>query len=166
MAKRLVINLNICDACQEGQQGCGVSCDYFFRPHADDHGVLALRERATFELICRRCEIASCIKACTYDALERKPDGGLKRHNLRCVGCTLCAQACPFGTIHLDMLPFYNTPCDRCIDRNPDGPPCVASCSKGAVEFREVEADEPGVHILEDKLAARAPKWVKREEMP
>ena len=160
MAKRLVINLRECDQCNN----CGVSCDYFYRPHSNDHGVLALRERATFNLICRRCEIASCVKACPYNALERHDDGTLERSNLRCVSCKLCAQACPFGTIHFEMLPFYVTPCDGCIDRNPDGPPCVSSCGRGAIKFRDVEAAEPGIHILDERLAARAPKWRKRED--
>jgi len=162
MSKKLVIDLHECDQCGE----CGVRCDYFYRPHPGDHGVLELRERATFQLICRRCEIASCIKACTYDALERNADGTLERSNLRCVSCKLCAQACPFGTIHFEMLPFYVTPCDRCINRNPDAPPCVASCSGGAIEFRHISIDEHETHFLEDHLAARAPKWIKREELP
>jgi len=51
MDARLVIDLNECAGCD----ACGVTCDYFYRPHMKDHGVLALREKATFQLICRRC---------------------------------------------------------------------------------------------------------------
>ncbi len=160
MSRRLVIDLDKCDQCDR----CGVTCDYFYRPHADDNGIIGLRERATFELICRRCEEPSCVDACVFDALERQPDGVLKRHNLRCVSCKLCVQACPFGTIYPDMVPFYATPCDQCVGGEDAEPPCVRSCGRGALAYREVDSEEPLLHILDKHLAARSDKWVKREE--
>jgi Fe-S-cluster-containing hydrogenase component 2 len=89
-------------------------------------------------------------------------DGGIiKRHNLRCVSCKLCAQACPFGTIYPEMLPFYAVRCDGCAGRGEKS--CVAGCRQGAIEYRLVEPDEEGVHIVDEYLAARVEKWVKRE---
>ena len=160
MSKRLVIDLDTCDQCDR----CGVTCGYFYRPRAEDNGVIGLRERATFELICRRCEEPSCVDACLFGALERQANGVLKRHNLRCVSCKLCALACPFGTIYPDMLPFYVTPCDHCLGDADTEPPCVRSCGLGALTYREADPEEPRLHILDDHLAARSSKWVKREE--
>ncbi len=162
MSKRLVIDLDICDQCDR----CGVTCSYFYRPRSTDNGVLALRERATFELICRRCEEPSCIDACPYNALERQSDGVLKRHNLRCVSCKLCVHACPFGTIYPDMVPFYVTPCNFCLGPSETEPPCALSCGLGALVYREVDPDEPRLHIIDDHLAVRSAKWIKREELP
>jgi Fe-S-cluster-containing dehydrogenase component len=147
MTRRLILDLASCDQCDSCTVGCG--------------GLLSLRERATFELICRRCEQASCIIACPFDALERREDGGvIKRHNLRCVSCKLCAQACPFGTIYTDLLPFYEINCDGCPATEP---PCVAACHRGALEFREIDPAEPNVHIINEHFAARAEQWVRRE---
>ena len=106
MTKRLIIDLALCDQCDSCAVGCG--------------GLLSLREKATFELVCRRCAHASCIIACPFDALERLDDGAvIRRHNLRCVSCKLCAQACPFGTIYPDLLPFYSlsyeNSCGACL---------------------------------------------------
>jgi Fe-S-cluster-containing hydrogenase component 2 len=101
------------------------------------------------------------VDACRFDALERQEDGMLKRHNLRCVSCHCCAHACPFGTIYPDMLPFYETPCDYCIGTGKKTPPCVASCEKKGIEFREVDPDEEDVEIIDDHFAVRAPKWEK-----
>ena len=162
MGKRLVIDLDTCDRCDQ----CGVTCGYFYRLQSENHGVLGLRERATFELICRRCEEPSCIDACVFRALERQPDGVLKRHSLRCVSCKLCVHACPFGTIYPDMVPFYVSPCEQCLGDGDTEPPCVRTCGRGALSYREVETDEPRVHVLDDRLAARSAKWVKREEKP
>ena len=55
MGMRVVIDLDKCDQCDS----CGVRCAYMYRPHATDQGVLALRERATYQLVCRRCEAPS-----------------------------------------------------------------------------------------------------------
>ena len=108
--KRLLVDLNTCDACDT----CEVQCSYMYRPHAADHGMLALRERATFLLICRRCEDPACVAACRFEALERE-DEVIKRHNMRCVSCKCCSHACPFGTIYPETVPFYVTSCDYCI---------------------------------------------------
>ena len=87
--------------------------------------------------------------------------GIIKRHNLRCVSCKLCAQACPFGTIYPEMLPFYEVRCDGCAGREEKA--CVADCRQGAIEYRMVGPDEEGVHIVDEYLAARVEKWVRRE---
>lgn len=158
MSKRLLLDLNRCDQCDR----CGVRCAYFYRAHPRDHGVFALRERATYALVCRRCEEPSCVNACPYDALQRRCDGSLVRHNLRCVSCGLCAQACPFGTIYPDMLGFYLTPCDYCLGSNAR-PACAGTCERGAIDYVEVSGDELDVHVLDEHLAVRAPRWVKSE---
>ena len=158
--KRLVIDLAACDRCE----GCGVVCG----PACGDGAgaMLSLRERATFELVCRRCAHASCIVACPFDALGRDDAGGvIKRHNLRCVSCKSCALACPFGTIYSELLPFYSvdyaSACTVCMGETP--PSCVATCRHGALEYRVVGADEPDVHIVDEFLAARVRKWVRHE---
>ena len=159
MAKRLVIDLNNCDACET----CEVECTYFFRPKLTDHGILALREMATFLFVCRRCEDPACVAACRFEALERQEDGVLKRHNMRCVSCKCCSHACPFGTIYPDALPFYATNCDFCASKPEQQPPCVLSCTRGAIEFRDVAEDEEGIHLAGENLAVRAPKWDKTD---
>ena len=160
MARRLIIDLDACDGCDR----CGVGCKYFYRARPEEHGVLAIRERATYELVCRRCEEPSCIAACPFGALERGTGGVLRRHNLRCVSCKLCVNACPFGTIYPDMLTFYVTPCDYCLRELSSAPPCARSCSRGAIQYRTVDPEEPGLHLVDDGLAALATRWVKREE--
>ena len=160
MAKRLFIDLNKCDACEK----CAVNCAYFYRPQMTDHGMLALRELATFALICRRCEEPSCVAACKFEALERQADGILKRHNLRCVSCKSCSHACPFGTIYPEMVPFYVSICDFCVLAGGKEPPCVISCAKQAVAFREVEeSPKEGIFLVGEHLAVRAPRWNKKD---
>ena len=159
MTERLIIDLAACDGCEQCSLG---------------PAMLALRERATFELVCRRCEHASCVLACPFDALERTGNGVIKRHNMRCVSCKSCALACPFGTIYKELLPFYAVDYDAAVDAftraglahdrssEPQGSPVpIADC--GAVRFGEVDPGDPDVHIIDDRLAARTRRWVRRE---
>lgn len=167
MTKRLVIDLERCTGCPS----CTARCAYFYRARDSDHGIDTLRERASFALLCRRCPEPSCVKACAYGALEREPSGLLQRHQLRCVSCKLCAHACPFGIIDPDLLTFYQTPCDFCTDRLLPGtdPPCVGSCGRSALAYREVDpaelerADEP-MHLVGEHLAVRADAWPQEPE--
>ena len=157
--KYLVIDLQKCDQCES----CTISCDFHGRPETKDHGISGLRERATFALICRRCSNASCINACVFDALERGPGGVIERHNLRCVSCKMCAHACPFGTIFPDMLSFYSVSCDLCLDQGDSQPACVVSCPRDALAFRLMDPSETDVHVIDQHLAARAKRWVRKE---
>jgi len=156
---RLIIDLQKCDKCES----CCVDCGYHDRLHTQEHGMSGLRERATFALICRRCNSASCMDACAFEALQRGEDGILHRRNLRCVSCKMCAHACPFGTIYTDMLSFYQVNCDMCLERNDTEPPCVASCPHGALEYRVTDPADTETHVIDKHLAARANRWVRQE---
>jgi Fe-S-cluster-containing dehydrogenase component len=61
------------------------------------------------------------------------------------------------------MLSFYVTPCDACVGEGDAPPPCVQTCTLGALTYREVAVDEAALHIVDERLAARSTKWVKRE---
>ena len=159
MSQRIVLDLTKCEGCEE----CIVDCGYFYGQHRGDRnqGIQSLKERATLAIVCRRCEHASCVKSCPYDALEKQSDGSVKRFNLRCVSCKLCTQACPFGTIYPEMVGFYVTPCDYCIDATTEQPPCVWGCVKAAITYRDVDASEHNMHIIDEHLAVIARQWEK-----
>lgn len=53
--------------------------------------------------------------------------------------------------------------CDHCLGRNEAAPPCVASCSQGALEYRAIGPGEADIHIVDEFLAARTRAWVKEE---
>jgi Fe-S-cluster-containing hydrogenase component 2 len=159
MSKRIVLDLTKCEGCES----CTVQCGYFYRHEDTGSGIQTLKERATFMIVCRRCEHASCVACCPYGALERQSDGVIHRYNLRCVSCKLCTQGCPFGTIYPEMVGFYVNPCDYCNGRTAEEPPCVSGCVRDAIGYREVDPSEPNLHIIDDDFAVIAPRWEKEK---
>lgn len=158
MSKRIVLDLTKCEGCDD----CTVDCGYFYSGEKDQ-GIQTLKERATFMVVCRRCDHASCVVSCPYDALERQDDGSIKRFNLRCVSCKLCTQGCPFGTIYPEMVGFYQAPCDYCLERTTEEPVCVSGCVKNAIAYRPVEPGERDLHIIDEHFAVIAPRWEREQ---
>lgn len=160
VAKRLHVDLDKCDTCRE----CTSRCEYIYRTTEKDRGILSVREMATFAVVCRRCQEPLCVAACRFEALERDKEGVLTRHNMRCVGCRCCANACPFGTIYAEVTPFYAVRCDYCENLRGGEPACVASCEKHAVEYLEEGSTPEGGHVVAERLTVRGPKWTKKEQ--
>ncbi len=160
--KRLFIDLDKCVECQE----CTVSCSYFYHPQ--NEGVSSLLEYATFSTICRHCEEAPCVNSCYHDALERQPDGHLKRYLMRCTSCKSCTVACPFGVIVPEFIPYLSSRCDYCIGcYDKELPKCVSSCTHAAIEFKEVAEDAQNfIFFVGDKLAVKSRKWFREEQLP
>ncbi|MBE3550953.1 MAG: 4Fe-4S binding protein [Brockia lithotrophica] len=90
--------------------------------------------------VCRQCEDAPCVAVCPTGAMYTREDG-IKVCNLQqCIGCWMCALACPFGAIGRGEGKAVK--CDReCLDE--EGiPACVRACPTGALVYQTVEEFE------------------------
>ena len=63
-----------------------------------------IRELATFQFTCRKCDNAPCINSCPADALEKDKDGIINRAVNLCIRCKSCITICPFGTMMNDLF--------------------------------------------------------------
>lgn len=52
----------------------------------------------TAPVLCRQCDDAPCARVCPVDAIHLV-DGAVRLDEKRCIGCKMCAIACPFGAI-------------------------------------------------------------------
>jgi len=158
MKKRLFVDLEICYKCRE----CTAKCSYFYHP--ENKGIISLLELANSFEVCRKCEEAPCVKSCPNEALEKQPDGRLKRYNMLCTGCKTCTLACPFGTLYPEIIPYLSSQCDYCLGRLDEKlPECVSTCPLKAVQYMEVEESKAkDIYLIGDSLAVHSIRWRKK----
>lgn len=138
MQKRVYINLDLCCGCRS----CAAAC--FYSHHLQSllgHGRLEIE--AELPLHCLHCEQPACAEACPNEAMKKLEDGLVLRSHFKCVGCNSCSLACPFGVIQPDLSKHIVPKCDLCLDRLEEGeiPRCVATCTSGALSFREADEE-------------------------
>jgi len=89
---------------------------------------------------CQHCEEAACVLACPTGAVKRlSPGAPVLVDRERCIGCTMCVQACPFGMMTMGPDGKGALKCDLCIRRLAEHlePACVSACPTGALRFEE-----------------------------
>ncbi len=166
-----------CRACEHACAECGTH-----RGTPMIHLDFVDREESTqtVPVVCMHCEDPACAAACPADAIKMTPDGVVQSAlQSRCIGCSNCVLACPFG------VPRYLEPidqmmkCDLCYDRTSAGkrPMCVTVCPSGALFFgtrREIEErrrERPagtfafGPQVVRTKVQVMLPPGTARLEM-
>lgn len=169
----LVIDLDTCVGCQ----ACAVSCKEWnsasgsLAPLADLDAYGAapagtfLNRVHSFEVTppegpalvvhfprsCLHCADAPCVTVCpTGASYKRAEDGIVLVDEAACIGCGLCAWACPYGARELDGAERVMKKCTLCVDRIyndalPEAdrvPACVKACPTGARHFGDL--GDPG----------------------
>ena len=92
-------------------------------------------------IACNHCENPACVKVCPTKAhYKRAEDGLVVIDRDKCIGCGMCAQACPYGAPQLDEKARKMMKCDGCLDRLEKGgaPTCVEACPQRAISFGEI----------------------------
>ena len=101
-----------------------------------------------------------------HNALEKQEDGNIRRYKMRCTSCKSCIIACPFGTIFIDFIPYLDSRCDYCLNCvEKELPACIKSCPEGAIEYKEIEKEEPenNLYFVGEHLAVHTIKWFREE---
>ncbi len=103
----------------------------------------------TVPLVCMHCETPTCAEVCPADAIKRTPDGVVQSaRKPRCIACSNCVLACPFGIPKMQSAMHLMMKCDLCYDRSSVGkkPMCASVCPSQALYFgtrAEVQALRP-----------------------
>ncbi|HAP38420.1 MAG TPA: 4Fe-4S ferredoxin [Nitrospira sp.] len=109
----------------------------------------------TTPVICMHCDEPACAAVCPADAIKRTSDGVVQSSlKPRCIGCSNCVFACPFGVPKYLPQIDQMMKCDMCYDRTSVGkkPMCATVCPSQALMYgtpEEIAASRSGTPINE-----------------
>jgi Fe-S-cluster-containing dehydrogenase component len=136
------IDYSRCIGCQACVQACE-ECDTH-RGRSMIHLEVIEREDSvqTAPQVCMHCKDPVCARVCPADAIKQTPDGVTQSAlTPRCIGCSNCVVACPFGVPRYYADIDQMLKCDYCYDRTSVGkrPMCATVCPSQALAFTTLE---------------------------
>jgi Fe-S-cluster-containing dehydrogenase component len=93
---------------------------------------------ATTPMVCMHCEDPACAQSCPADAIKKGEDGVVRSAlKPRCIACSNCVLACPFGVPKMQVEMELMMKCDMCYDRTSVGlrPMCATVCPSQALLY-------------------------------
>jgi Fe-S-cluster-containing dehydrogenase component len=150
------IDYSRCIGCKACVQACE-ECDTH-RGHSMIHLETIRRSESvqTAPQVCMHCHDPICAQVCPADAIKQTPDGVVQSSlKPRCIGCSNCVLACPFGVpkYYADIDQMMK--CDMCYDRTSTGkrPMCATVCPSEALAFTTLE------HIENTRQGTAINEW-------
>jgi Fe-S-cluster-containing dehydrogenase component len=92
----------------------------------------------TVPVVCMHCHSPTCADVCPADAIKRSGDGRvMTARKPRCIACSNCVLACPFGVPKMMSELDLMMKCDMCYDRTSTGkkPMCATVCPSQALFY-------------------------------
>lgn len=134
-----------CIGCRACERACE-ECDTH-RGRSMIHLETIEREESvqTAPQVCMHCVDPICARVCPADAIKETADGVVQSSlKSRCIGCSNCVLACPFGVPKYFAEIDQMLKCDMCYDRTSRGkkPMCATVCPSQALSFMTMEEFE------------------------
>jgi Fe-S-cluster-containing dehydrogenase component len=110
-----------------------------------------------FPRSCLHCETPDCVTVCpTGASYKRAEDGIVLVAEDKCIGCQLCAWACPYGAREISEQKGTMQKCTLCVDRiynetldeEDRQPACVKACPTRARHFGDIGDPDSAISKL------------------
>jgi Fe-S-cluster-containing dehydrogenase component len=105
------------------------------------------RSVASAPTVCMHCHEPTCALVCPADAIKQNEDGVVQSSlKPRCIACSSCVLACPFGVPRMRVRIEQMMKCDMCWDRTSIGlrPMCATVCPSQALAYVTPESIAAG----------------------
>lgn len=133
-----VIDQTRCIGCQACVQACGECGTHRGTSLIQLDFVDRSSTVQTAPQVCMHCTDATCAEVCPADAIKIREDGIVQSSlKPRCIGCSNCVLACPFGVPKYVADVDQMMKCDMCYDRTSVGlvPMCASVCPSDALWY-------------------------------
>jgi Fe-S-cluster-containing dehydrogenase component len=147
------IDYSRCIGCQACVQACEECDTHRGRSMIHLERVARRDSVQTAPQVCMHCLDPICARVCPADAIKKTPDGVVQSSlKSRCIGCSNCVLACPFGVPKYFPEIDQMLKCDYCYDRTSSGrrPMCATVCPSQALAFttrEHIEKTRQGMAI-------------------
>ncbi len=124
--------VNACAECETHRGHSMINVDFIDRKNTI----------ATVPMICMHCDDPTCAEVCPADAIKKGEDGVVQSSlKPRCIACSNCVLACPFGVPKMIVDFEQMMKCDMCYDRTSVGkrPMCATVCPSQALAYITAE---------------------------
>lgn len=148
----MVIDMDLCTRCDDCVRACAATHDG--NPRFLRHG--PMMDNLMVANACMHCVDPVCMVGCPTGAIHRSSRGGEVVINpATCVGCTICANNCPYDSIRMVEVrttkgqfwvddaqkPLLKaTKCDLCIEQT-SGPACQNACPHDALSRTDLSQE-------------------------
>jgi Fe-S-cluster-containing dehydrogenase component len=127
-----------CIGCQACVNACAECETHRGRPMIHVDYIDRAASIATVPTVCMHCDEPTCAEVCPADAIKKSEDGVVHSSlKPRCIACSNCVLACPFGVPKMLAELEQMMKCDMCYDRTSEGkrPMCATVCPSQALAF-------------------------------
>lgn len=127
-----------CIGCRSCEAACSECSTHRGVPMIHLEAVDRYNTVKTGPTVCMHCDDPACASVCPADAIKRTEDGVVQSSlKPRCIGCSNCQIACPFGVPKVFKPQAQMLKCDMCYDRTSIGlkPMCATVCPSEALFF-------------------------------
>ena len=128
--KMICVDRSKCNGCGACQTICSLTKKGSIHP---TESRMQLRRAGGVQLqyttYCQHCADPACLNACPMKAIYVEEGTGIRKIDAeKCVGCGMCAEACPWHMPRIDVETRKSTKCVSCGA-------CVAGCPTSALKM-------------------------------
>jgi carbon-monoxide dehydrogenase iron sulfur subunit len=135
--KLITVDIDKCTGCRLCELACSLKNSGECNPAAAMIQVSGADDLFSVPVMCFQCDKPYCANICPTGAIVRdSASGTVTVIKQKCMGCKLCAMACPFGNVSFSSVKRVAVKCELCGGE----PECVTFCPTRALEFKEADA--------------------------